>query len=130
MVKSALLAKMLNSSGCIISKSDAIEIACHAFRSAVMRNPINAVNGFRTTGIYPPSLPSMQARLRLFASGGARGDTGRAVWLKRKAEIQEEIRSSVLQLPPAPYTKGKRARRTVDFVGRLITKEMLLQGEL
>ncbi|OWY92658.1 LOW QUALITY PROTEIN: hypothetical protein PHMEG_00038251, partial [Phytophthora megakarya] len=105
MVKTALHAKLLVSSACTISKTDAIGIACNAYRVALTKRPSNAVNGFRTTGLYLPSLVNMQGRLRLFASGGARGNL-------------------------ASGSKGKSRRVTVDYEGRLITKEMLQQGDM
>ncbi|OWZ07637.1 hypothetical protein PHMEG_00019945 [Phytophthora megakarya] len=126
----AMLNRLKRCSACTISKTDAIGIACNAYRAALTTRPSNAVNGFRTTGLYPPSLLNMQGRLRLFASDGARGNLGKAEWLKRKREIQSEVRSSILLLPLAPGSKGKRRRVTVDFERRLNTKEMLQQGDM
>ncbi|KAL4155526.1 hypothetical protein PRNP1_007636 [Phytophthora ramorum] len=89
-----------------------------------MEHPQNAVNGFNGTGIYPLSLVNMQRRLRAFKSGGAKGTTGQVAGLKRKTEIQEDVRSNILLLPPAPQTPRKKPRVTVDIVGRLVTKEV------
>ncbi|EGZ09351.1 hypothetical protein PHYSODRAFT_523239, partial [Phytophthora sojae] len=67
-------------------KKVAIQIACSAYETAIMGRPNNAVSGFRSTGLYPPSLFNMTKRLRVYTNGGARGEVGKEAWLKRQRD--------------------------------------------
>jgi hypothetical protein len=85
------------------------------------------VNGFATTGVFPPNLLQLKKRLKLLSSGGVRGDVGTAAWLKRK---QSEVRNEVLMLPPGPAAcakRGKKERLTLDIAGKHVTRELLEQ---
>ncbi|KAG3067707.1 hypothetical protein PI125_g23588 [Phytophthora idaei] len=122
-VKDALQLKLLNTADMQLSKKDAISIACLAYRSAIIERPDNAINGFKPTGLFPPSMVHMTKRLAVYSSGGAKGTIGTGAWLKRQCEVaQLEARDELLTLPPAP---GKKARLTVDIVGELVANEAL-----
>ena len=67
---------------------------------------------------------------RAVSKGGVKGDVGKAPWLVHAAGVQAQVRNQVLLLPPEKGPKKKRQRTTVDVAGRLITKELLLRGDL
>ncbi|EGZ09236.1 hypothetical protein PHYSODRAFT_525774 [Phytophthora sojae] len=69
---------------------NAIQIACSAYETAIMDRPNNAVSGFRSTGLFPPSLVNMTKRLRVNTNGGARGEIGKEAWLMRQRETVKE----------------------------------------
>ena len=124
-VQKRLQLRLHSTTETIIPKSDAIDIACSAYRGAIMDRPQSSINGFRETGLFPLSLPVMMHRLGIFTSGGVKGNAGLAGWLKHR---QEHARNEILTLPPvAEHGGGQRRRQrvTVDICGRLVTKEML-----
>ncbi|KAE9017062.1 hypothetical protein PF005_g7834 [Phytophthora fragariae] len=105
MVGDELESKLLSTADVQLSKKDAIQIACSAYETAIMDRPSNAVSGFRSTGLFPPSLINMTKRLRVYTNGGARGEIEKEAWLKRQREtVRLEARSEILTLPPAAET--------------------------
>ncbi|KAF0692642.1 hypothetical protein As57867_016224, partial [Aphanomyces stellatus] len=88
------------------------------FVDTIGKKRTNIISGFRSTGLFPPSLPLMYARLAKFDKN-ATEDLKMETWLKCK----EEIRSEVLVLPT---TKEKiPGRKTVDTKFCLFTREAL-----
>ena len=129
-VQQELQARICAFSDPTISKIDAVRIACNAYRQSIMDSPQSAIGGFRGTGVWPLSLVQMRARLALYQTRGVKGDVGKAPWLVHAAGVQAQVRNQVLLLPPEKGPKKKRQRTTVDVAGRLITKELLLRGDL
>lgn len=126
-IREALERILTSTDACTISKRDAIKIGCDAYTESIIKSPVSAVNGFATTGLYPPNLLQMKKRLQLSSSGGVCGEIGTAAWLKRK---QVEVREEVLTLPPDPSNGSKRAKKkrlTLDIAGRHVTRELLMQ---
>ncbi|KAJ0391118.1 hypothetical protein ATCC90586_011059 [Pythium insidiosum] len=105
-IRQALERLLVTTDAYTITKRDAIEIACDAYKKTVIDCPTNAINGFATTGVFPPNLVQLKKRLQLSSSGGVRGDRGTAAWLKRK---QSEVRDEVLTLPPDTGAGSKKA---------------------
>ncbi|KAG3091140.1 hypothetical protein PI125_g17506 [Phytophthora idaei] len=93
----------------VLSKKGAIAIACSAYQTAIIDRLDNAVNGFKATGLFPPSLANMTRRLAVYSNGGAQGTIEQEAWLKRKqADVQTEARTEILVLPPTAGPAGKR----------------------
>ncbi|KAF0693280.1 Aste57867_15734 [Aphanomyces stellatus] len=110
--------RMINTNAFSLSKRVAINIAASAFVDTIGKKRTNIISGFRSTGLFPPSLPLMYARLAKFDKN-ATEDLKMETWLKCK----EEIRSEVLVLPT---TKEKiPGRKTVDTKFCLFTREAL-----
>ncbi|KAG3113295.1 hypothetical protein PI124_g5066 [Phytophthora idaei] len=121
-MKDALTSKLLNTANMALSKKDAIATTCSAYQTAIIDRPDNAVNGFKATGLFPPTLANMTRHLTVYSNGGAQGTIGQEAWLKRKqAEVQTEART---EIPAFPFTAGvarKKARLTVDIDGELVS---------
>jgi hypothetical protein len=105
-----------------MSKPAALSIGCEAWNEMVPKKNIEA--GFRTAGLFPPSLDAMRARLRLYQDNGVKDKVAKAAWLKHR----EAIRDDILSLPPK-RTSQTRKRKTIDIAGRLLTVELLEQIE-
>ncbi|KAG3241203.1 hypothetical protein PI124_g13923 [Phytophthora idaei] len=58
-VKDTLTSKLLNTADMVLSKKDAIAIACSAYQTGIIDRPDNAVTGFKATGLFPRSLANM-----------------------------------------------------------------------
>nr|CCA19880.1 conserved hypothetical protein [Albugo laibachii Nc14] len=111
-----------------LSKQIAIEIACYAYRSAIIEQSSNAIEGFRGTGLYPLSLVQLHKRLGEYQAGGVKGDFGIASWLVRRPNVVTTVENAILTLSPEPVRKQKKRRTTIDIAGRLLTKEMLAEA--
>ncbi|OQR82263.1 hypothetical protein ACHHYP_16311 [Achlya hypogyna] len=119
---------MVNGGVANMSKSTAIRLACNSWVVGVRSS--NCINGFSGTGLFPPSLPHMCARLQLFNSGGVKRKKSNMLskvwdvsWRKR-----QEIRQTILLLPAeAQKGKSKNKRKTLDVGGRLLTSAMITQ---
>ncbi|KUF89539.1 hypothetical protein AM588_10002295 [Phytophthora nicotianae] len=125
-VVDALQLKLLNTADMVLSKRTAIGIACSAYKTAIIERSTNAVSGFRCTGLYPPSIVNMTKRLKLYTDGGAKGNIGTEVWIKRKREeVRAEASCDGLVVPPAGKP-SKKARITVDIEGELVGNDARL----
>lgn len=102
-----------------MSKESAVAMASAAWMQSLLGK--NCVAGFRTAGLFPPSLPNMTKRLQLFKSGGAKKGVSKAAWLVHQPAVESEI----LTLP-AQVKATEKKRKTVDVAGRLLTREQLL----
>lgn len=105
-----------------MTKPAALAIGCAAWNEMVPKKHIEA--GFRTAGLFPPSLETMRARLRIYKDNGVKDKATRASWLKNR----EAVRDDLLTLPPKRTTQ-KRKRKTIDVAGRLLTVALLKQIE-
>lgn len=105
-----------------MSKPAALSIGCESWNEMIPKKHIEA--GFRTAGLFPPSLDAMRARLRLYQDNGVKDKVTKAAWLKHR----ETLRDDILSLPPK-RTSQKRKRKTIDVAGRLLTVELLEEIE-
>lgn len=105
-----------------MTKEAALKIGCEAWSEIVPKKHIEA--GFRTAGLFPPSLDAMRSRLRLYQDNGVQGKATKASWLQHR----ERMRAEVLLLPPK-RTAQKRKRKTIDVAGRLLTVALLEEIE-
>jgi len=108
---------MLDTHSFNVTKPAALEIVSKAWPSIQGKN---SVAGFKSCGVYPPSLPAMLSRLKRFRDGGARVADRTATWAKEKEHVHAEI----LVLPPTA-AQVSRKRKTVDVDGRLMTPAMV-----
>jgi len=71
----------------------------------------NIVSGFKTCGLWPPSLKAMTKRWTRFNGGGIEGEMQDEVvtWIR----VREEVRAKVL-LPPAKPSNERLRRKTID----------------
>ena len=104
-----------------IGKKDAIEINSTAWIDGIVRKEQNVVNGFRGSGIWPVSFPTMQHRLALFRSGGVNSSQ---VVVQPWIVTRQVIRNDILSLP-APVDNTRKRRKTLDCNNRLLTREQL-----
>jgi hypothetical protein len=81
----------------------------------------NIISGFRGSGIWPPSFPRMQERMRLYQNGGIQS---RKVTVEAWIKCREEVRTQVLCLPPQ-IERSRKRRKTLDGNNRLLTREQL-----
>ncbi|ETV69176.1 hypothetical protein H257_15127 [Aphanomyces astaci] len=97
---------MRNDIGSNVTKQKAVSITCEVWANSTKTSTI--VNGFASTGLFPPSLDAMMYRLSLF----------------------NHHRSSVLLLPPKRNKKGPM-RKTLSVSGMFITADYheLLQAQ-
>ncbi|KAF0687677.1 Aste57867_20661 [Aphanomyces stellatus] len=110
--------RMVNETIYRLTKKNAIEIASKAFVDAIVGRQENIVEGFCATGLFPPSMPKMQARLSKFDSNAMERQKIES-WLKHK----EEIRSEVLVLPMIEVKPA--GRKTVDTNFTLFNQQAL-----
>src|SRR5690242_20726015 len=102
-----------------MSKLTALSISCESWNEMVPKKHVAA--GFRTVGLFPPSLDAaMRARLRLDQDNGVKDKVMKAAWLKHR----ETRRADVLLLAPKRASQ-KRKRKTANVAGRLLTVELL-----
>nr|CCA27473.1 hypothetical protein ALNC14_136170 [Albugo laibachii Nc14] len=109
-VRERLQLQMYETADPALSKQTAIEIACYAYRSAIIEQFSNAIEG---SG---------------YQAGGVKGDFGNASWLVRRPNVVATVQNAILTLPPEPVRKQKKRRTTIDIAGRLLTKEMLAEA--
>nr|CCA21989.1 AlNc14C140G7217 [Albugo laibachii Nc14]CCA27564.1 AlNc14C574G12196 [Albugo laibachii Nc14] len=88
----------------------------------------NAVEGFRSTRLYPLSLVQLYKRLGDYQAGGVKGDFGIAPWIVRRPNVVATVQNAILNLPQEPVRKQKKLRTTIDIAGRLITKKKLAEA--
>ena len=105
-----------------LSKKEAIYISSKAWKEAIVEKPRNIVSGFKTSGLFPPSLPSMQKRLKLFEDGGV---DDKRIQQESWVKIRKVVRNEILFLPKKIKTTPKR-RKTIDVNDRISTKENIL----
>nr|CCA27457.1 PREDICTED: similar to conserved hypothetical protein [Albugo laibachii Nc14] len=127
-VRERLQLQMYETADPALSKQIAIEIACYAYRSAIIEQSSNAIEGFRGTGLYPLSLVQLHKRLGEYQAGEVKGDFGNASWLVRHPNVVATVQNAILTVPPEPVRKQKKRRTTIDIAGRLLTKEMLAEA--
>ncbi|OQR84327.1 hypothetical protein ACHHYP_13523 [Achlya hypogyna] len=108
---------MLDTHSFNVTKPAALEIVSKAWPSIQGKN---SVAGFKSCGLYPPSLPAILSRLKRFRDGGARVADRTAAWAKEKEHVHAEI----LVLPPTA-AQASRKRKTIDVDGRLMTPAMV-----
>jgi hypothetical protein len=112
---------MIDNAVTAFSKKDAIEVTSDAWVEGVVNKGEIIVSGFRASGIWPVSFPSMQHRWRLYHNGGINlASVPVAPWITAR----ENIRTEILSLPP-PVDRTRKRRKTLDVNNRLLTREQL-----
>ena len=102
-------------------KKNAIEISSDAWHERICSKKGNIISGFRTSGIWLPSIPAMKVHWRLYQDGGVSSKDNKAEpWL----QFHETVQSKVLQLPPIP-NQARKQRKTLNVNNRLLTWEQL-----
>ena len=119
---------MYESADPALFKQTAIDFACYAYRSTIIENSWNAIEGFRGTGLYPVSLIQLHKRLGEYQAGGVKGDFGNAPWLVRRPNVVSTVHNAIVILHPKLVRKPKKRRTTIDIVDRLVTHEMLVEA--
>nr|CCA14710.1 conserved hypothetical protein [Albugo laibachii Nc14] len=127
-VRERLQLQMYETADPALSKQTAIEIACYAYRSAIIEHSSYAIEGFRGTRLYPLSLVQLHKRLGEYQAGGVKGDFGNASWLVRRPNVIATVQNAILSLPPESIRRQKKRRTTIDIAGRLVTKELLAEA--
>ncbi|RHY11250.1 hypothetical protein DYB25_012268 [Aphanomyces astaci] len=115
---------MWNDIGSNVTKQKAISITCEVWANSTKTS--TGVNGFASTGLFPPSLDAMMYRFSLFQPPSERVEQVEETWLERAATI----RKSVLLLPPKRNKRGP-VRKTLSVNGMFITADYheLLQAQ-
>ncbi|RHZ30404.1 hypothetical protein DYB37_011804 [Aphanomyces astaci] len=123
-IRSQIADDMRNDIGSNVTKQKAVSITCEVWANSTKTSTI--VNGFASTGLFPPSLDAMMYRLSLFQPPSERVEEVEETWLERAATI----RKSVLHLPPKRNKKGPM-RKTLSVSGMFITADYheLLQAQ-
>ncbi|OWZ16207.1 hypothetical protein PHMEG_00010028 [Phytophthora megakarya] len=127
-IKDLMFERLCAINDSVIRKTNAVQMACTAYRRSLLDKPTSAVNGFRECGIWSLLLVKLCERLALYQGGGVKCTLGTAEWLTHREAIIDAVRTEVLLFPPVATTSKKRKRTTVDVAGRLVTKEQLLAG--
>ena len=88
-----------------LSKQTAIEVACDAYRSAIIEHYSDAIEGSWDTGLYPLSPLQPHKRLGEYQARGVKGDFGNDSWLVRRPNVIDKVQNAILTLPPEPLRK-------------------------
>ena len=120
-LKRELESYMIKNAVTSLSKKEAIEIASTAWKGGIEPKKEYFVNGFKTCGIWPLSLPAMIRRLNLYQKGGINSsEVTVEPWLK----CRETVRSKILLLP-TPIDRSRKRRKTLDVSNRLLSRDDL-----